>query len=385
MTENIDFLTIESADSDLLIRLNETQREPPVDSTYRDRKPPVQDCDDEFFPLPISERAPVITQLPSTPLSLFQQFIPISLVKDWVRYTNHGRKAGPIGPDLPHARRQDWTDTTIEEVYIWIGTLIYMGIHSEKKYQDYWKTTTPGKFRPSHPISQYIPYNRFQLLQRHLRIFDPEDETHTIPRPFSIVDDWSKVVQKASLQFYQPGTNITVDECIVGFTGRSRQTVTIPTKPTPTGFKIWVVGQRGYFMHWLWHLPKMTYDSLPLKRGKKRKFEDELPALNPTQSVVVDLVNQLPNTIYHVALDNLFTSAPLLRVLRKRDIAAIGTCRTNCGIYAKFVEAKADDTRGNCWPYGTVDSAPTPDGEVRDIKSLNIRESLTNLLFNTIG
>ncbi|MCW7072271.1 MAG: transposase [Methanophagales archaeon] len=369
MAEEIDFLTIESADSDLIIRLDDAQREQPGDSTYRDHKAPELECGKHFYPLRVSNRAPVISQLPPTALSLFQHFIPISLIEEWVRYTNQGSRAGPVGPDLPHARRQNWTDTTVEEVYIWIGTLIYMGIHPEKRYQDYWKTPSPGELRPSHPVSQFMPYDRFQLLQRQLRIFKPEDETDTIPRPFSIVDNWSKIVQEASLRFYQPGTNITVDECIVGFTGRSRQTVTIPTKPTPTGFKIWVIGQRGYFMHWLWHLPKVTYDSLTLKRGKKRKFEEELPALNPTQSVVVDLVNQLPNATYHVALDNLFTSAPLLRVLRKRDIAATGTCRTNCGIYAKFVKAKADDSKGICWPHGTVHSAPTPDGEVRDIRS----------------
>jgi len=364
-SSEIDFLTIESADSDLLIHLDEARREQPGDSTYRDQKAPEPTCGDRFEPLRHSIRPPAILELPPTPMSLFQQFLPISLVKEWVRYTNEGRKPGPIGPDLPQARRLSWTDTTVEEVYLWIATLIYMGIHTEKRYQDYWKTTEPGIFRPEHPISQYMPYNRFQLLQRQLRIFDPDDESDTIPRPFSIVDNWSSVVQEASLRFYQPGTHITVDECIVGFTGRSRQTVTIATKPTPTGFKIWVVGQRGYFMRWLWHLPKVTFDSLIIKRGKKRKFEEELPALNPTQSVVVDLVNRLPKETYHVSLDNLFTSAPLLRVLRKRDIASTGTCRTNSGIYAPFVKAKALDTKGHCWPHGTIRSAPTPDGQVR--------------------
>ena len=65
-------------------------------------------------------------------------------------------------------------------------------------------------------------------------------------------------------------------------------------------------------MRWLWHLQKVTFDSLIIKSGKKRKFEEVLPALNPIQSVVVDLVNKLPKETYHVSLDNLVISAPLL-------------------------------------------------------------------------
>jgi hypothetical protein len=100
-SSEIDFLTIESADSDLLIRLDEAQREQPSDSTYRDQKAPKPTYGDHFEPLRHSIRPPAILELPLTPMSLFQQFLLISLVKEWVRYTNEGRKPRLIGPDLP--------------------------------------------------------------------------------------------------------------------------------------------------------------------------------------------------------------------------------------------------------------------------------------------
>ena len=50
---------------------------------------------------------------------------------------NQGSSAGPVGLDLLYARRQNWIDMTVEEVYIWIGILIYMGIDPEKRYQGY--------------------------------------------------------------------------------------------------------------------------------------------------------------------------------------------------------------------------------------------------------
>ncbi|KZL86147.1 hypothetical protein CI238_13605, partial [Colletotrichum incanum] len=38
--------------------------------------------------------------------------------------------------------------------------------------------------------------------------------------------------------FYTAGTDLTVDKAMVRFTGRSLKTITVPTKPIPTGYKI---------------------------------------------------------------------------------------------------------------------------------------------------
>lgn len=140
---------------------------------------------------------------------------------------------------------------------------------------------------------------------------------------------------------------------MIGFTGRSGQKVTIPTKPTPTGFKIWVVASQGYFLHWFWHIPGSNYDfngiRIPKTVSRKRKRDDEANepiSLTPTQSVVVALVKQLPPGIYHVYMDNLFSSPPLFNIIRQLNNGATGTARTNCGIVEAFQTAKKDDVRG---------------------------------------
>jgi hypothetical protein len=84
--------------------------------------------------------------------------------------------------------------------------------------------------------------------------------------------------------------------------------------------------------------------------------------LNPTQGVVVTLLNLLPKAIYHVFLDNLFPSPSLLRALRKQQIGATGTCRANSGIFRGFVELKA--TNGKGLPWGELRVIPTIDGQV---------------------
>ncbi|KFA80179.1 hypothetical protein S40288_10055 [Stachybotrys chartarum IBT 40288] len=93
-----------------------------------------------------------------------------------------------------------------------------------------------------------------------------------------------------------------------------------------------------------------------------------LPPLNPTQAVVIALVNKLPEGTYHVFLDNLFSSPDLFKALRVLGIGATGTCRTNCGLFRDIVIAKENDRKGKgLWPWGQIQTWPTPDNKVNQI------------------
>jgi hypothetical protein len=48
---------------------------------------------------------------------------------------------------------------------------------------------------------------------------------------------------------------LAIDEIIVRFEGRSKETTTVPNKPTPTGYKVWGAAQRGFLLVWNWHIP----------------------------------------------------------------------------------------------------------------------------------
>lgn len=356
-----------SGDTELFIRLDEAQREQPADSTYRPIQPPVEEEGTYFEPLKVPYHEPQPLHNAPTPLSLFKEFISDSLVNSWVRYTNEGTRRGPVGPKKRNARINKWQPTTVPEVYLWLACMIYMSIHAERRLQSYWETSSLVKNRPTHAIQKFLTFDRFHLLHRQLRICASEEAS--LPRPFSIVNEWSKHLQEASLRLYKPGTNLAADECIVRFTGRSKQKVTIPTKPTPTGFKIWVLAEAGYFLHWLWHTPKASFDYLESQeprasRGRKRTASGSIK-LNPTQAVVISLIQPLPKATYHVFLDNLFSSPSLFLALRHQNIGATGTCRTNSGIFKGFIEAKKNDTRGvNLWHHNEVRTVPTLDHQV---------------------
>ncbi|TVY79518.1 hypothetical protein Focb16_v009783 [Fusarium oxysporum f. sp. cubense] len=169
---------------------------------------------------------------------------------------------------------------------------------------------------------------------------------------------------------------------MVPFTGRSKDTTLVKNKPTPVGFKVWVIAQNGFFIRWLWHIKASPYTAviieLPKKKkkpavkpqqGKKREGKPkETVALSNTAGVVIHLVNMLPKQTYHVFMDNLFSSPNLFRALREAGHGATGTARPNCGITKELKVAKGKDKAGaSGFKYNEVKSIPTIDDLVAQI------------------
>ncbi|KAJ0126248.1 Uncharacterized protein HZ326_30647 [Fusarium oxysporum f. sp. albedinis] len=207
-----------------------------------------------------------------------------------------------------------------------------------------------------------MPLRKFELITRYFRTFD-----HTNL-------DWSNHIQRVSIKLYLPGTNLTVDECMVPFTGRSKETTLVKGKPTPVGFKIWVIAQQGYFLQWLWHVkaspvvPAIVKLEIPKLYGKKGKLQTEIPLSN-TQSVVVHLLKRLSTPTHHVFTDNLFSSPQLFRLLRQLGYGATGTARPNCGITAAMKQIKETGKLPDGKPllYNKVYLIPTKDKQVLQV------------------
>ncbi|RKL08272.1 hypothetical protein BFJ70_g16825 [Fusarium oxysporum] len=162
---------------------------------------------------------------------------------------------------------------------------------------------------------------------------------------------------------HMPGSVLTADEAMVRFTGRSLETTTIPQKPTPTGYKVWVLGQSGYFVRWLWHIHGRGPCGL-VPQQCSRQGDEELAEeyLTPTQRVVTTLLTLLPLAVYHVFLDNLFASIKLFKALRSSQVGATGTCRKDSGVDELLVAEK--DREGKGIPWGQMHWIPTKDGKV---------------------
>ncbi|SCO92472.1 uncharacterized protein FRV6_16600 [Fusarium oxysporum] len=123
------------------------------------------------------------------------------------------------------------------------------------------------------------------------------------------------------------------DERIVRYTGRSKETAVIEGKPTPLGFKIWVVAQAGFFLRWLWHFKCSNYGAPTegLRRKRGRPSTQERKAASEEEAALTLLDNT--QGTYHAFVDNLFSTAPLFKKLRNHGYGATGTARPNCGIH----------------------------------------------------
>jgi hypothetical protein len=57
---------------------------------------------------------------------------------------------------------------------VFIGTLIYIGIHKEPQIKDYWNTDIHSG--PLHTIFFHISFRRFKQIKRFFYVSDAEDD-----------------------------------------------------------------------------------------------------------------------------------------------------------------------------------------------------------------
>ena len=108
--------------------------------------------------------------------------------------------------------------------------------------------------------------------------------------------------------------------------GRAHEIVNIPSKPTPEGFKIWVLANQGYVLDWMFYAQGDKNGPVNLD-----DWRTMWPGFSKTQAVVLDLVSQegiSKNNNHVIWLDNLFTFTSLLTVLKKEGFGGAGTIRT---------------------------------------------------------
>jgi hypothetical protein len=141
---------------------------------------PAEEAGHNFMPFNIEYRDFQIKSLPQSPLELFQLFVPISLVQSWIEYTNswvtHLIQNGVIDnwntPISQHSRILQWEGISTATAYIWLGIMIYQGIHRDSSIKDHWHSPSPGDQCPLHPIIKFMPLRKFQLITRYFRTFD---------------------------------------------------------------------------------------------------------------------------------------------------------------------------------------------------------------------
>ena len=104
------------------------------------------------------------------------------------------------------------------------------------------------------------------------------------------------------------------------------ETVNISSKSVSEDFKVWILVSSDYVLNWLYHAKDDKKESINLN-----EYWTKTEGFFKMQAVVLDLLYQhdIFNQQQHIVwLDNLFTSARLLNVLRMKDFEDVETVRT---------------------------------------------------------
>jgi Transposase IS4 len=232
-----------------------------------------------------------------------------------------------------------WKSLSISELYHFFGYLIRLGLFKHPPRHYCWGLT--GCLSQT-PLSK----NRFESILRNFHFKDRG--LNPVSGPWwTKIEPIGSIIRDASQRYWRPSTNLTVDEVMVKFEGRSTQKITIPGKPIPTGFKIFGLGDSGYIYNWEYTKPGATEGSLTQGKVSLSISNDFSVFLNPTQSVVIRLCSVLcpyikKGLFFHLFLDNLFVCWKLATALKERGIAVTGTARKGAtGYPSRLLQLKA--------------------------------------------
>ena len=137
---------------------------------------------------------------------------------------------------------------TVEEIKAYIGFMILMGITKLPAISDYWKLDEVLHYAP---IARRISKNRFFDIQRYLHFVDNSSlSPHTSP-DYDKLGKIRPVITILCERFrtiYNLHREVSIDEAMIPFKGRSTLKQYMPQKPVKRGFKVWTLADahNGY-------------------------------------------------------------------------------------------------------------------------------------------
>lgn len=242
---------------------------------------------------------------------IYAYYVPDDLIDEMVTHTNNYAQLLKELRTAEFSRMKRWKEVTREEMKIFFGVIIYMGLNPKPSIEHYWKLDVLYYNPLLHRIN--MSYNRFSSILRCWHFTEVQIGVIGQLRTHKIDPLIHKVVNNFR-SLYIPSDIIVVDESMVKFHGKLLIRTYNPAKTDRYGMKIYKACSIDSYT-WSYQI----YD------GRSHQLE----GLDKPGSTVIQLTETLLDEGRIIIADNYYTSLPLAEYLKSRKTDLCGTIRKN--------------------------------------------------------
>lgn len=246
----------------------------------------------------------------ATPFQVFQTLLTNDIIDYIVEQTNlYAHQIIELGEKTSKSRHSKWHDTTREEMKLFFGMILYMGLMRAGSLKDYWRRSIIYE----NAFCKFMSRNRFELLLACIHFSDNtqinrEDRLGKIQ---PLLDKLLVNYQAAHV----PEEDVVIDETLIPWRGRLIFRQYIPSKAHKYGIKLFkLCSLKGY-----------TYNIM-IYSGKS---QDKNKGVGLAQFVCTKLMSELLDQGRTLYVDNFYTSYELAHSFLKRKTHVVGTLRAN--------------------------------------------------------
>jgi hypothetical protein len=187
-----------------------------------------------------------------SPIHYFELFWTLEVWDSLVQNTNaYAQYKEARGKGNKSGKLRWWKATTLYEMRVFIAILIYIGIIGASNAESFWAKDSNTIHKPMKLMSFY----QFQQIKRYFHVSPPPTTTTQIPlsRWHLKLEPLASLLRTKFQAYVILGQNVSFDEMMVPFSGRSKHTLKMKNKPIKEGFKIWALCDRGYLWDFLFY------------------------------------------------------------------------------------------------------------------------------------
>lgn len=255
----------------------------------------------------------------TNPKTFFSKLFSVPMYELIIEWTN--KKLASMRTKYKRQNKPELVDVGVRELEALLGLLLYTAIFksNDEDVRSIFATDGTGRdvFRA------VMSKERFLILLTALRFDNADDrEERKKENPVAAISELFDFFIENSRNSYTIGANACIDEMLVGFRGRCRFKMYIPSKPEKYGIKIMALTDaRTQYLYNAYIYAGKDSDGRGLTM-EERKLN------KPTQSVI-RLAKCLYNSNRNITADNWFSSVELAELLFANKLTFVGTLRKN--------------------------------------------------------